>query len=427
MNVRLTSKCIFPHPILLPVFTLVFTLLTHSSSAQNNFCANETPLFIENFGTGVTPTSHPDILPSALTYQPTGSLAAEGVYRVINRTLQKPEWHSANDHTGNLQGKMLVVNGNGNDFYTHILNSPSGFPPGFYASSLFIMNVNKPGTCGATALLPMITFTLEYQDATNAWHLLGGSPVSSPSVPQTATPTWVRLGGVFTLPVTGSFIVQNIRITLKDGIIGGCGNDYALDDIVFSTCPAGGPVPVQFLSVSARQKGNQVAINWSTATEINNKYFDIEKSVDGGSNWTLVATQKSAGNSSVTRKYDVVDVRPVAGFNYYRIKQVDIDGKYKYSTTVNVKLLIEKTSALVLGNPFNRDIPVEFISTANQSVLLNLYDITGKLVATDRWDIPKGNSRKSFEKASSLKKGMYILNINDENGEVIYKGKLIKQ
>lgn len=427
MNKNSTLKRNYMRLILFTTVTTLLTLLTGTLLAQNSFCANETPLWIENFGSGTTPTSHPDVITSALTYQDTGSLTAEGVYRVINNTQQKPEWHRTNDHTGNQYGKMLVVNGNGNDFYSHVLNSPSGFPPGFYASSLFIMNVNKPGTCGATALLPLITFTLEYQAADNSWQLLNGSPVSTPSVPQSATATWVKLGGVFTLPVTGNFIVQNVRITLKDGITGGCGNDYALDDIVFSTCPSGGPLPVEFLNVTARQKNNQVAINWSTSSEIMNKYYDVEKSIDGGSNWTLVATQKTDGNSAIVKKYDAYDLRPVPGFNYYRIKQVDIDGKYKYSTTVNVKITIEKTSALVLGNPFTRDIPIEFLSKGNQSVFLTLYDLTGKRVAADKWNIPKGSSRKVFDKATNIKKGMYILNITDGNGEAIYKGKLVKQ
>jgi len=81
----------------------------------------------------------------------------------------------------------------------------------------------------------------------------------------------------------------------------------------------------------------------------------------------------------------------------------------------------------VLGNPFTNKIPIEFMSKGNQSVRLVLYDITGKRVAADNWDVPRGNSRKSFDKVSGLQKGMYILNIVDENGEMIYKGKLIKQ
>lgn len=411
------------------VFTMIVLYLSvsFSASAQNSFCPNETPLFTENFGSGTTFSSHPDVEKTVLEYQATGSLANEGVYRIANNTQQKPEWHSSKDHTGNTNGKMLVVNGNGFTFYSHTVNSPTGFTAGFYAASLYLMNVNKLGTCGDKALLPIISFTVEYQAENGSWVLLDGAPVTTPPVVQTATPTWIRVGGVFTLPLTGNFLVKNIRVTLKDGITGGCGNDYALDDINFSTCPSGGPVPVQFLGVAAKQIGNRVNINWSTASETNNKYFDVEKSTDGGFNWTLVASTKTGGNSSVVKKYEAVDSRPAAGLNYYRIKQVDIDGQYKYSVTVNVKLTIDRSSAFILSNPFTAEIPVELLSTKNQSVSLSLYDLAGKSVVSDRWSIAKGSSRKSLENVSNLQRGMYILVIKDQNGETLYNGKLIKQ
>ncbi len=427
MEKKSTPTSLIRYLFLLTFFTITLSVVTVSLKAQNAFCPNETPLWIETFGAGTGPSSSPDINPAALTYQPTGNLQNEGVYRIVDITAQKPEWHWSRDHTGDLHGKMLVANGNGNTFYTHVVNSVNGFQDGDYAASLYLMNVNKLGTCGANALLPVISFTVEFEDANGNWVPLAGSPVTTPPVAQTATPVWNRLGGLFTLPITVNFTVHNIRITLQDGIVGGCGNDYALDDIKFSTCPAGGPTPVEFLGISAKQKGNRVIIDWSTASEFNNKYFDVEKSSDGGLNWNLVASAKSNGNSSTKKSYQATDIRPVAGYNYYRVKQVDLDGKYKYSTTVNVKLQVDKSNAIVVANPFFSSIPVVFLSKSNQTVKLTLFDITGKQVATDTWVVPKGNSNKTFTDVGNLQRGMYILNIRDENGEVIYNGKLIKQ
>lgn len=427
MQKKATLKYVCSYSLFIPLLILGLTLVTNKTVAQNSFCANETSLWLETFGTGTTPTSNPDIDPAVLTYQDTGSLKNEGVYRVINNTQQKPEWQASPDHTGDLNGKMLVVNGNGSTFYTHELNSASGFLPGDYGASLFVMNLNTIPTCGSNALLPVISFEVEYQAADNSWVPLMGSPVTAPPVVKTATPTWVKLGGVFALPATGTFIVKNIRITLTDGIRGGCGNDYALDDIKFSTCPAGGPLPVQFLSISAKQKGSRVSVTWSTASEINNKYYDVEKSIDGGANWVLVSTVKGSGNSSTKKSYEATDIRPTPGYNYYRIKQVDIDGQYKYSATANVKMLIEKSSAFVLANPFKDRITIEFLSKSNQAVNVSLYDVAGKRVAAERMVIPQGSTRQTLDNIGSIQKGMYILNIKDENGEVLYNGKLIKQ
>lgn len=426
MQQKFTFKRIPLRTLLFATFSLLLSFTSINTFAQI-FCANETALFTENFGTGTAPVSNADVLTNSLTYQATGELFNEGVYRVINNTQQKPDWHNSPDHTGNTEGRMLVVNGNGNSFYRHVVNSPSGFTAGYYSASMYFMNVNRDNLCGAALLLPVISFKLEYQAEDNSWVELTGSPVEAAPVPITPTPVWVLLGGVFTLPTTGNFIVHNVRLTLSDGVTGGCGNDYAVDDIKLATCPSGGPLPVEFLNVSAKQKGAGVAVNWSTATEINNKYFDVEKSIDGGANWTFVTTAKTGGNSSVVKLYNAYDARPASGLNYYRIKQVDLDGKYKYSLTVYVKINVDKTNASVVTNPFINNIAVDFLSKSNQSVTLTLSDVTGKRVATERWVIPKGSSRKTFEKVGAIQKGMYVLTIMDENGELLYNGKLMRQ
>ena len=426
MHLKFTTRRFAMRPLLLTAIISLLSVTGNSLLAQV-FCANETAYFTENFGAGTTPSSNPDIITTALTYQPAGELFDEGVYRVINNVQQKPDWHNSPDHTGNTDGKMLVINGNGNTFYSHSIYNASGFPAGYYSASMFFMNVNRENLCGPAILLPDVTFKVEYQAQDNSWVELIGSPVTVASVPITPAPVWVQLGGVFTLPTTGNFNVQNFKLTLSDGLTGGCGNDYAIDDIKLATCPSGGPLPVEFLSVSAKQKGAGVAVNWATATEISNKYFDVEKSIDGGLNWRLVTTNKTSGNSSVVKQYNAYDAKPVAGTNYYRIKQVDMDGKYKYSITVNVKVNIDKTNASVIANPFINNIAVDFLSKSNQSITLTLSDVTGKRIATDRWAIPKGSSRKTFDKVNGIQKGIYVLSIVDENGSIIYNGKLVKQ
>ena len=336
----------------LTLSALFINSLTAKTYAQLT-CTNETVLFSESFGTGVTATSNPDILPTGLTYQDTGSLRAEGRYRVINSTQQKPEWHASEDHTpNNINGRMLVINGQSETFYSHQVNR--NFPPGVYIAGLFLMNVNTPGTCAPNPLLPMITFRVEYLSQANTWVPLTGSPYVSPAVGQSLNPLWVGLGSSFTLPSTEGFVVQSLRIVLSDGTVGGCGNDFALDDIKLSLCPEGGPVPVEFLNINARQKGSGVSVEWSTSQELNSKSFVVEKSADGNFNWSVVAAINGAGNSSTVKNYNAYDPLPFKGINFYRIKQVDIDGRFKYSKTVNVRLNFTKTGISVLVNPFTQ-------------------------------------------------------------------------
>ncbi|MEP6712858.1 MAG: T9SS type A sorting domain-containing protein [Ferruginibacter sp.] len=405
------------------LFTILICLFTLGLKAQN-FCANETVIFTENFGSGTTATSSPDVT-SGLLFSPTGGLN-DGFYRIINNTQQRSEWHNSPDHTpASVNGKMLVVNGTDQTFYQkEITNTPGNFIPGSYSASLFLMNVNTPGTCAPDALLPTITFIVEYNTAatgTTGWIQL--ETVTATSVPQSPNPTWIQLGGVFNLPA----VAARIRLTLSDGIVSGCGNDFAIDDIKFATCPSGGPLPVQFLNVTASSKGSGVSVNWSTASEANNKYFDLEKSIDGGDNWKLVNTVYTTGNSNGQRNYNSYDAKPLGGYNYYRIKQVDTDGNFKYSITVRVKINIDRTAITVLANPFVSNIAVDFLTATNSTVYVRLVDITGKQVATQRWAVPKGSSRHSMDNVSNLSKGMYIISVTDENGTVLYNNKLMKQ
>lgn len=403
------------------ILSLCFFLFSMTSFAQS-FCANETVIFSEDFGDGITASSHPDVV--NFIYSATGNLE-DGFYRCINSTQQRPEWHDSPDHTpGNESGKMLVINGRANTFYVRtITNATVGFAPGTYSASLFLMNVNTPGTCGASPLLPKIGFGIEYNvsaSGTTGWVSL--PMVTSASVPQTAVPTWVQLGGVFTIPETA----QRVRITLVDQVSNGCGNDFAIDDIKFATCPQGGPLPVEFLNITATQKGAGVSVNWSTASESNNKYFDIEKSTDGV-NWTTLSSLNGAGNSSTLKSYAAYDAKPVSGFNYYRIKQVDIDQRSKYSSIAKIKIEVVKTGISVLTNPFVNAITVDFLSNSNQLVNVKLSDISGKVVSTQKWKVTKGTSRLMLNNVANIQRGMYIFTVVDEDGTIIYNNKLIKQ
>ncbi|HET7118381.1 MAG TPA: T9SS type A sorting domain-containing protein, partial [Hanamia sp.] len=379
----------------------------------------------EDFGTGTTASSDPYV--TNLSYQATGPLATDGSYRIADSTNQKPEWQVSGDHTGNLHGKMLVVNGIAETFYNRTVTLTQGFVPGDYTISLYFMNIDTIGVCAPTPLLTTLTFTVEYLSQSNTWVPLGGSPFSSSAFPQTAKPTWVNVGSTYTMPSVGSFIPKTIRVKISDGVVGGCGNDFAIDDMKLAFCPSGGPAPVEFMDFTAQQKGTGVSLNWSTAQEINNSYFEVQRSADGNTNWEAIANVTGAGNSQVVKNYSTFDASPLSGINYYRIKQVDFDGNFKYSTIVSVKTNINNTRISVLANPFFNTLTVNFNSPSAQLVSARLIDITGKQVALETWSVSSGNSRKDFSNISGLQQGIYILSIRNKAGEILFNGKVIKQ
>ncbi|MEO5909142.1 MAG: T9SS type A sorting domain-containing protein, partial [Ginsengibacter sp.] len=331
------------------------------------------------------------------------------------------------DHTGNTNGKMLVVNGQAETFYQHTITDSHGFIPGSYSVSLFLMNIDTLGICTPDPLLPVTTFNVEYLSQANTWVPLGGSPFSAAPVQQTATPTWINQGSNFTLSSTGAFFPTQIRITIGDGTVGGCGNDFALDDVSLALCPEGAPTPVKLVSFTARQNGNSVSLDWSTSQELNNNYFQVERSDDGNSNWTVLTTVRGAGNSQVAKSYNTLDANPLSGLNYYRLKQVDINGNHEYSRIVNIKMGTQKASIFVLANPFHNTLSVNFVSASLQLVTARLIDITGKQIALEQWPVSNGNSTKYFSNIGGLQHGIYILTIRNNSGEILYNSKVVKQ
>jgi hypothetical protein len=101
------------------------------------------------------------------------------------------------------------------------------------------------------------------------------------------------------------------------------------------TLPNGcSPIPVQWISFTGRENNKRVLLNWSTANEISNQYFAIEKSNNAVNGFTEIGTVNSHGING--GNYEFTDNHPDA-FNYYRLKQVDFSGGFKYSETVLVK------------------------------------------------------------------------------------------
>lgn len=400
---------------------IISAVFSTTNATAQIYCQNETILFSENFGTGSSVTSSPDVF--NLNFKTTGYLN-DGDYRIVDNTEQRGEWHNAPNHTpGDPAGKMLVVNGNGEDFYTRTITNAGNFTPGNYAASLYLMNVNEIDVCGPTALLPTITFNVEYSTTLTGGTWTALSSVTASSIPKTVTPVWNQLGSIFNVTMPN---IKRLRITLNNGTSPGCGNDFAIDDIQVATCPEGAPLPVQFLGINAAQKGSGVNVSWSTSFEQNNQYFNVERSTDGRT-WNTINTVASKGNSSVVVNYSAYDAKPNSGVNLYRIKQFDLDGRVSTSSVVKIKVNIDKTTANVLANPFINDIVIDFLSKNTEMVSVRLLDVTGKLISMDKVKVNSGSSRVQIAKAAQLNSGMYILSIADEQGNTILNTKLIKR
>lgn len=106
-------------------------------------------------------------------------------------------------------------------------------------------------------------------------------------------------------------------------------------------------LPVTFANLSARDLGGKVIINWSTASESGNEYFEVEHATTSG-NFASVGEVAGAGDSQELINYDLVHDTPVVGTNFYRIKQVDFEGTYSYSGIIPVEVATVQSEAVTL-------------------------------------------------------------------------------
>ena len=180
-----------------------------------------------------------------------------------------------------------------------------------------------------------------------------------------------------------------------------------------------GPLPVELLSFIASILNNATLLEWSTASEVNNMGFDIEKS-NNGEIWNRVDFVRGNGNANVLVNYRFVDNDPYNGLTYYRLKQIDFDGKISYSKVVSVS--IKKKKALVYRVAPNPVSQVLYIKTNIQGAYqLNIYTIEGRLV--NKKMIPSETKSISVD---HLPEGMYLFEIRSEDS-VIKQKVLIKR
>jgi len=133
---------------------------------------------------------------------------------------------------------------------------------------------------------------------------------------------------------------------------------------------------------------NKIKLNWSTATEVNNYGFEIErqilKQVQNDSNgWEKIGFVQGHGNSNSPKDYSFVDANPPAGNVAYRLKQLDADGSFHYSDVVSVNNALAKSFKLFAPypNPFNPNTTIKFSIPAASNVSLKIYDIIGNEIA----------------------------------------------
>jgi hypothetical protein len=193
------------------------------------------------------------------------------------------------------------------------------------------------------------------------------------------------------------------------------------------TCNANSVIvlPIELTSFTAKQLNTKNQLEWTTATESSNNYFTVERSLDG-TNFTLIGTVKGADNSTTTLDYNAFDEEPAVGINYYRLKQTDYNGDYKYSAVVSVNYLSKGASFSNLHpNPANENVNFDLYSPVNTKGSLQIMDITGRIISDEPQNILVGNQTISTT-LNSVSNGIYYLKISIDEIGYSHISKIIK-
>ena len=186
-------------------------------------------------------------------------------------------------------------------------------------------------------------------------------------------------------------------------------------------------LPVKLVYFKGNKEGNSNILNWQTASEINSLGFEIQRSIDG-KEFNKIGFENARGNGTTIANYSYVDNAPNVGANYYRLRQIDKDGKATFSEIIVIKNGNVKQFELVntFPNPTKENVNITFNSLTENKVNIIVTNLLGKVVLTQSLVTQKGMN-KVVVNTTTLPAGNYLAIISDPQSEDFISTKFTKQ
>lgn len=175
------------------------------------------------------------------------------------------------------------------------------------------------------------------------------------------------------------------------------------------------PIELTYFNAEVIER-DLVQLTWETALEHNNEYFNIERSPDGKS-FRSIARVKSQGESDTPKYYESFDKAPLRGTSYYRLKQVDYNGKTTYSEIQSVYIEDERMAAIkIYPNPAVYDAQLVLTSSQNYMAKMSIINAMGQIVIKNSIQVKQGFNKFSID-VRTLSKGTYFVHFIHEEGK----------
>lgn len=263
--------------------------------------------------------------------------------------------------------------------------------------------IDAPASTNNNGMYDMTLYNTGYSNAAAGWTVMS---MHSPSV------TWGLLNGDGS---SSTCVVSPVTAVLRKNMKGFS---------KFATAQSTTPLPIELLNFEATYNGKTVDINWITSMEINNDYFTIERStnaIDFNSIGT-VPTKAVNGNSTISLAYYLNDADVHSGIYYYRLKQTDFNGTYKYSNIVAVAI-DDNGIFIIKPNPITTTSDVIYTCFDSENATLKIFDYRGRLVILKELICTKGQNISTID-LSDQPDGMFFVTLT--TNEKVYKTKLLK-
>ena len=220
----------------------------------------------------------------------------------------------------------------------------------------------------------------------------------------------------FSIPTTGTTL--DLRVV---AFVNGGGEEFGFDLFQIGETMI---VPVTLNHFTATPKQHNVLLEWQTANEQNNDYFDVERSRDGY-NFSVIGKVDGHGTTQASQDYELLDRSPYQGKNYYRLRQVDFDGRYEYSDIRLVNFSGKTEQFSLAPNPTQDEVRLNWQWTSNseEELWAEVYDLYGNRIR--RYQL-QAKSKEKMISLSDLPAGTYLVQLQSDANRLGAPVRLVK-